>query len=105
MVDVEIFCRHFKLLRENCDLEVSFSLSACHKHKREKAIIYLNFEDGKNIDIKLKREKLEEYVNNLLSKNSGWFVFPSFRKYKTQRKRFRFQNTVEFVLKRDFSTF
>lgn len=51
-MNIEQFCIHFKLLRENCDLEIEFHLKHCYVHKREKIIIYLSFDDGKNIDIK-----------------------------------------------------
>ena len=57
MENVELICLHFKLTRENCDLEISFTLRTCHKHKREKATIYLNFNDDKNINIRLERKK------------------------------------------------
>ena len=39
MVNAEFFCRHFKLTRENCDLDINFTLSICHKHERKKTII------------------------------------------------------------------
>ena len=75
--------------------------ATCNKHKREKTIIYLNFDDDKNININLERKKFEEYVDQSSLKNTGWLVVPSFRKYEIEKKKrhFKFQNTVEFVLR------
>ena len=50
-------------MQENCDLDLNFTMSICHKHKRGKTIIYLNFDNDKNIDINLERKKFEEYVD------------------------------------------
>lgn len=56
MEDVEFFCCPFKLLQEIGDLDISFALSTCCKHERQKTIIYLNFDDDKNIDINSERK-------------------------------------------------
>ena len=58
-------------MQENCDLDINFTLSICHKHKRGKTIIYLNFDNDKNIDINLERKKFEEYVDQSSLKNVG----------------------------------
>lgn len=52
MWNLELICRHFKLMQENCYLDISFTLTTCHKYKLEKATIYLNFDNDKNFDIK-----------------------------------------------------
>ena len=83
-------------------LDINFTLSICHKHKHGKTIIYLNFDSGKNIEINLQRKKFEEYVDQSSLKDVGWFVVPSFRKYKIEKERrhFKCENIVEFVLRR-----
>ena len=96
-MNIEQFCRHFKLLRENCDLEIEFHLKHCYVHKRGKTIIYLSFDDGKNIDIKALEDKLKEYLDSLLIQNSGWF-FSSSRQCLNERSYFKFKNIVEFNL-------
>lgn len=83
MENIEHVCRHFKL--ENCDLEINFTLRDCLVHKCEKIIVYLNFDNDKNIDLELAREKLIKYVDWLLPKHSRWF-FSSSREYKLKRK-------------------
>ena len=32
-MDIECVCRQFKLLRENCDLEIDFRLKHCYVYK------------------------------------------------------------------------
>ena len=90
-------------MRENCDLDINLTLTTCHKDKREKATIYLNFDDDKNIDIKLEREKFVEYVDQLLLRDSSCFVVPSLREYKIDKRHLRFKNVVEFILRREQS--
>ena len=91
-------------MRENCDLDISFTSRDCFVHKREKVTVYLNFDDDKNIDINLEQEKLEEHIDSLLPRNSGWF-FSSSRQYALERKRncFKVKNIVEFISRRDHS--
>ena len=103
MEDVEFFCCPFKLLQEIGDLDKSFALSTCCKHERE--VIYLNFDDDKNIDINSERKKFEEYVHQSSLKDGGWFAVLYFRKCKIEkeRKHSKFENIVGFVLMRDFS--
>ena len=91
---MENICQHFKRLRENCDLDINSILRTCHKHKREKATIYLTFDDDKNIDIKLERETFLEYVDQLLLRDSGLFVFPSFREYKIDKRHLRLKTLL-----------
>lgn len=79
---------------------MDFTLTTCHKHKCEKATIYLNFDDDKNIDIMLERETFLEYVDQLLLRDSSWFVAPSFRENKIDKQHLRFEN-AEFVLRRE----
>lgn len=86
MDDIKTVCCQFQLLRENCDLEITYSLITCYKHSREKAIVYLNFDDNSDIDIKVEREKFECIVDNLLLKNSRWYLVPSFIEYKIKAK-------------------
>ena len=100
MQNVELICQHFKLMLENYNLSISFTFRTCPKHKREKATIYLNFDDEKNIDIKLEREKFVEYVDQLLLRDSGWFVVPPFREYK---RHLTFKRVAEFALRREQS--
>ena len=71
---IEQVCRHFKLMQQNCDLDINFPSRDSFVHKREKVTVYLNFDDDKNIGIKLEQEKMEEYVDSLLPRNSG-FLF------------------------------
>ena len=91
-------------MRENCDLDINFILRDCFVHKREKATVYLNFDNDKNINIELEQEKLKEYVNYHLPIHSGWFLSSS-REYKLKRKRRyrRFENIVEFILRKDYT--
>lgn len=86
MDDIKTVCCQFQLLRENCDLEITYSLITCYKHSRKKAIVYLNFDDNSDIDIKVEREKFECIVDNLLLKTSGWYLVPSFNEYKIKAK-------------------
>lgn len=74
-MNIENVCRHFKFMQENCDLEIQFYLKHCYVHKREKALIFLNFNNNKNIDIKTEGKKLKEYLNSLLIENLGWFLY------------------------------
>ena len=39
----------------------------------EKVIVFLNFHDNKNIDVKFDEEKLRMYLYSLLLENSGCF--------------------------------
>ena len=79
-------------------MEITYSLIHCYKHLREKAIIYLNFDDYKDTDNKV--EKFEDIVDDLLLKNSCWYLVPSFIEYKIKTKRFKFSNVVELVQKK-----
>ena len=55
-MNIEYVCRHLKLLRENCDLEIDFRIKNCYVHKREMVIVFLNFDDNKNIMLNLKKK-------------------------------------------------
>ena len=54
-MNIEQVCRHFKLLRENCDIEIEFRLKYCYIHKCEKVLAFLNFDDNKSINVKKKK--------------------------------------------------
>ena len=79
--DIKTVCSQFQFLRENYHLEITYSLIPCYKHSHEKAIVNLNFDDDKDIDIKVEKEKFEDIVDDLLLKNSGWYLVPSFTEY------------------------
>ena len=66
----------------------------------EKVIVYLNYDNDKNIDIKSEREKSEDIVEDSLLKNFGWYLVPKYTEHKTNAKWFDYSNVVEFVLKR-----
>ena len=42
-------------MRENGNLDINFTSRDCFVHKREKFIVYLNFDDGNNNDIKIEQ--------------------------------------------------
>ena len=44
-------------MQENCDFDINLTLTIRHKDKREKTVIYLNFDNYKNIDINLEINK------------------------------------------------
>ena len=48
----------------------------------EKAIICLNYDDVKNIDIQTEREKFENIAVDSLLKNSGWYIVPKYIEYR-----------------------
>ena len=101
MEDVHTVCHQFKLLRENCHLNIDYSLIKCYKHSFEKVIIYLNYDDDKNIDVTTEREKFENIVEDSLLKNFDLYLVPKYTEYKTNEKWFEYSNVVEFVLKRN----
>ena len=72
----------------------------CFVHKLEKTTVYLNFDNGKNINVQLEQEKLKEYIYCLLPKKSGWLL-SSPREYKLTGKSifYKFENIVEFQFK------
>ena len=82
---------------ENRDLDIDFTLRECFVHKLEKTTVYLNFDNGKNINVQLEQEKLKEYIYCLLPKKSGWLL-SSPREYKLTGKSifYKFENIVEF---------
>ena len=84
-------------MRENCNLEIEFRLRHCYVHEPEKAFVFLNVHDNKNIDVKVEEEKLKEYLDSLLLENSGWFFTSSRRYIKSKRSHF------EFIIRRDNS--
>ena len=92
--------RQFQILRDNCDLNIQYSIIEYYKHSYEKAIVYLNYDGDKNIDDMTEREKFEDIVEGSLLKGSGWYLVPSYIEYKVNRKWFDYSNVVEFVLKR-----
>ena len=71
MEEVSTVCRQFKLLRENCHLNIDYRLIGCYKHSFEKVIVYLNSDDNKKIEVTTEREKLEDIVEDSLLKNFG----------------------------------
>lgn len=51
-----------------------YGIIECYKHSNEKAIVYLNYKDDKNIGIKTEREIFEDIADDSLSirsKESG----------------------------------
>ena len=78
MEDIRAVCCQFRLLRENCHLNIEYSLIECYKHLMEKVIVYLNYSDDKNFDIKTEREKSEDIVEDSLLKNFGWYLVPKY---------------------------
>ena len=101
MDDISTVCNQFKLLKENCHLNINYSLIECYKHSFQKAIVYyLNYNSDKNIDIMAEREKFEDIVQDFLLKNFGWYIIPKYVQYKTNAKWFKYSLVVEFVLKR-----
>ena len=104
MENIEYVCRHFKLMRENCDLDIDFTLRECFVHKREKATVYLNFDNDKNINVELEQKTLKEYIYCLLPKESGWFLSLSREcKLKGKSRSYKFENIVEFILRKDYT--
>ena len=100
MEDVGTVCRQFKLLRENYHLNIDYSLIECYKHSLEKVIVYLNYDDNKNIDVMTEREKFEDIVEDSLLKHFGWYLVLKYTEYKTNAKWFEYSNVVEVVLNR-----
>ena len=49
-------------MQENCDLDIDFILRDCFIHKREKATVYLNFDNDKNINVELEQDKLKNML-------------------------------------------
>ena len=45
----KVTCRYFKLMTENCDLNIEFSIHECLKHSIDKIIIFLNYDEGISI--------------------------------------------------------
>ena len=84
-------------MRENCNLEIEFRLRHCYVHKREKVFVFLSFHDNKNIDVKVKEEKLKECLDSFPLENSGWFFTSSRRYIKSKRSHFKF------IIRRDNS--
>ena len=84
--------------------EVQYRITECYKHSYEKVIVYLNYDDDKNIDVKTEREKFEDIVEDSLLKNSRWYLVPCYTECKTNKRRFDHSNDVEFVLKRKLNT-
>ena len=72
MEDISTICCQFKLLRKNCHLKIGYSLIECYKHSFEKAVVYLNHDDDKNIVIMAERENFEDIVEDFSLKNFGW---------------------------------
>ena len=104
MENIEYVCRHFKLMRENCDLDIDFTLRECFVHKREKATVYLNFDNDKNINDEPEQKTLKEYIYCLLPKESGWFLSLSREcKLKGKSRSYKFENIVEFILRKDYT--
>ena len=86
MEDVSTVCRQLKRLRENSHLNIDDSLIECYKYLFERVIVYLNYDDDKNIDVMTEREKFEDIVKDSLLKNFGWYLVPKYTEYKTDTK-------------------
>ena len=69
MKDVSAVCFQFKLLKENCHLNIEYSLIECYKHSIEMITVYLNYNDNKSIDVMNEKEKFENIVEDVLFKN------------------------------------
>ena len=69
MKDVSAVCFQFKLLKENCRLNIEYSLIECYKHSTEMITVYLNYNDNKSIDVMNEKEKFENIVEDVLFKN------------------------------------
>ena len=69
MKDVSAVCSQFKLLKENCHLNIEYSLIECYKHSIEMITVYLNYNDNKSIDVMNEKEKFENIVEDVLFKN------------------------------------
>ena len=63
-------------------------------------IVYLNYDDDKNIYVMTEREKFQDIVEHSLLKNFGWYLVPKYTEYKTNEKWFEYRNCIEFVLQR-----
>ena len=92
MEEIGPVSRQFQILRENCDLNIQYSIIECYKHSFEKAIVYLNYDDDKNIDIMTEREKFEDIVED------SWYLIPTYTDYSVNTKWFNYSNVFEFVL-------
>ena len=44
-----VVCCQFKLLRENCHLNIEYDLIECHKHSMKKVILYLNYRNDTDV--------------------------------------------------------
>ena len=69
MKDVSAVCFQFKLLKENCHLNIEYSLIECYKHSIEMITVYLNYNNNKSIDVMNEKEKFENIVEDVLFKN------------------------------------
>ena len=95
MDKVGVICRQLQILRENSHLEIQYSITECYEHSYEKVIVYLNYDDDKNIDIKTEREEFKDIIEDSLLKNSGWYLVPSYTENKTNKRWFDHNNLVE----------
>ena len=64
MHEAGAICYQFRILRENSHLEIQYSIFECYKRSFEKVIVYLNYEDDKNIDVMTERKKFEDIVED-----------------------------------------
>ena len=81
-------------------MNIDYSLIKYYKHSFEQVIIYLNYDNDKNIDVMTEREKFEDIVEDSLLKNFGWYLVPKYTEYKANEKWFEYSNVVEFVIKK-----
>ena len=102
MEEIGTVCCQFQILRENCDLNIQYSIIECFKHSFEKAIVYLS--NKKNIDIMTEREKFQDIPKNSLLKSSDWYFVPTYAQYRVNAKWFDYSYFVKFVLKRKTNT-
>ena len=79
------------------------SLKTLLRTKSWESFFFLNFDDNKNIDVKVEEEKLKEYLDSWLLENSGWFFTSSRRYIKSERSHFKFKKVAEFIIRRDYS--
>ena len=86
-----------KLKRENTDLNIDFTIHECLKHSFKK-IVFLNFDEGKNIDISKEKQIFEEIASNFDLTQCVWKIQSDYKTYQVNDNWYEFI-VAEFIVK------
>ena len=100
MLTPDDVCRHFKVMRENCYLNISYSIYEFFVYKVDTITFTLNYKDGE-INILAEKACFDKYFKQFDVVKPDWYNYSNYDLYDSTSKWWqKFEKNAEFVVDR-----